>query len=118
MRCLCCFHALDISSMSPKWPRRRAVQEPDMQACSSMRHVVCGGEAMPPALIARCRQVLPNATLHNDYGPTEATIACTGTFQHQDPGMVAPMYAPQQRAVNLGWGALQGSTRQPSSRAA
>ena len=51
-----------------------------MQACSSMRVMVCGGEAMSPALVARCRQVLPHATLHNDYGPTEATIACTGAL--------------------------------------
>ena len=51
-----------------------------MQACSSMRVMVCGGEAMPPALIVRCRQVLPRATLRNDYGPTEATIACTGAL--------------------------------------
>ena len=61
-----------------------------MQACSSMRHVVCGGEAMPAALVARCRQVLPHATLHNDYGPTEATIACTGTFQQHNQAWQHP----------------------------
>ena len=56
----------------------RMLQEPDMQACTSMRTIICGGEAMSPALVARCRQVLPQASLRNDYGPTEATIACTG----------------------------------------
>ena len=56
-----------------------------MQACTSMRSMICGGEAMPPALVARCRQVLPQATLHNEYGPTEATIACTGKKRHH-PG--------------------------------
>ena len=49
-----------------------------MQACTSMRTIICGGEAMSPALVARCRQVLLQASLRNDYGPTEATIACTG----------------------------------------
>ena len=43
-----------------------------------MRHVLVGGEALPPALAARFAQRLPHAHLHNAYGPTETTVDATG----------------------------------------
>ena len=43
-----------------------------------MRHVLVGGEALPPALAARFEQRLPSAHLHNAYGPTETTVDATG----------------------------------------
>ena len=43
-----------------------------------MRHVLVGGEALPPALAARFKQRLPSAHLHNAYGPTETTVDATG----------------------------------------
>ena len=49
-----------------------------MSACGSMRHVLVGGEALPPALAARFAQRLPHAHLHNAYGPTETTVDATG----------------------------------------
>ena len=49
-----------------------------MARCKAMRHVVAGGEALTPALAARFQQRLPDAHLHNTYGPTEATIDITG----------------------------------------
>ena len=49
-----------------------------MRECTSLRHLICGGEALPPSLAQRFQQVLPHAHLHNLYGPTEATVACTG----------------------------------------
>ena len=52
-----------------------------MSACGSMRHVLVGGEALPPALAARFAQRLPHAHLHNAYGPTETTVDATGTAQ-------------------------------------
>ena len=51
-----------------------------MRACIKLRHLICGGEALPPPVAARFQQVLPNAHLHNLYGPTEATVACTGAI--------------------------------------
>ena len=54
------------------------MQEPDIRGCTKLRHLICGGEALPPQLIARFKQVLPGARLHNMYGPTEATVACSG----------------------------------------
>ncbi len=49
-----------------------------MSACTTMRHVLVGGEALPPALAARFEQRLPRAHLHNAYGPTETTVDATG----------------------------------------
>ncbi|WP_198017230.1 non-ribosomal peptide synthetase [Methylocapsa acidiphila] len=45
----------------------------NLQACASLRHLVCSGEALPPELKSRCQKKLPGR-LHNYYGPTEATI--------------------------------------------
>ena len=56
-----------------------------MRACTKLRHLICGGEALPPPVTARFQQVLPNAHLHNLYGPTEATVACTGADCHFVP---------------------------------
>ena len=55
-----------------------AVQEPDLRACTKLRHVLCGGEMMPPPIIARFQQILPHAFLHNVWGPTETTVMGTG----------------------------------------
>jgi non-ribosomal peptide synthetase component F len=49
-----------------------------MSACDALRHVLVGGEALPPALAARFQQRLPHAHLHNAYGPTETTVDATG----------------------------------------
>ena len=49
-----------------------------MSTCDSVRHVLVGGEALPPALAARFKQRLPKAHLHNAYGPTETTVDATG----------------------------------------
>ena len=56
------------------------VQEPDIAGCDAMRHVLVGGEALPPALAARFQERWPAAHLHNAYGPTETTVDATGIF--------------------------------------
>src|SRR5207302_1687269 len=38
---------------------------------------IVAGEPCPPALPARLSACLPRAALHNEYGPTEATVWCT-----------------------------------------
>ncbi|MBA2675550.1 non-ribosomal peptide synthetase, partial [Ramlibacter sp.] len=44
---------------------------------ASLRHVIVAGEACPPSLAARLAGVAPQATLYNEYGPTEATVWAT-----------------------------------------
>ncbi|MEM7187103.1 MAG: amino acid adenylation domain-containing protein, partial [Bacteroidota bacterium] len=59
------------------------------QSMPSLRHVVCSGEALPADLLARFRDTLPEVSIHNYYGPTEAAIDVTAinlsntTLSHQ-----------------------------------
>jgi amino acid adenylation domain-containing protein len=43
----------------------------------SLRCVIVAGEASPPALADRHREMLPGAVLFNEYGPTEGTVWST-----------------------------------------
>ncbi|MGW3204217.1 amino acid adenylation domain-containing protein [Streptomyces sp. NPDC001135] len=52
--------------------------------CTSLRHVFCSGEALPPALARTCLETLP-VRLHNLYGPTEASIEVTYWDASADP---------------------------------
>jgi len=53
---------------------RTLLAQPDIERCHALRHLFCGGEAMPPDLPALVHAKLRAAALHNVYGPTEATI--------------------------------------------
>ena len=55
---------------------RLFLDEPDLRACSSLRDVICSGEALPLDLQERFFERL-DARLHNLYGPTEAAIDVT-----------------------------------------
>jgi amino acid adenylation domain-containing protein len=54
---------------------QHVVAEPGLDECRSLRRVLCGGEELPPDLAARLLQRLPHVDLHNQYGPTEASIS-------------------------------------------
>lgn len=53
------------------------LDEPGASACTSLRRVFCGGEELLAALAKRFAADLPNARLHNLYGPTETAIDAT-----------------------------------------
>jgi amino acid adenylation domain-containing protein len=70
----------------------------------SLRHLVSGGEALPSSLARRVRARLPKTTVHNCYGPTEATIdAAFHTCTDDDRGPTVPIGRPIRngRAVVL-----------------
>lgn len=46
-------------------------------ALASLRVAIVAGEAPPPSLLAEHRASVPQAELHNEYGPTEATVWCS-----------------------------------------
>ncbi len=50
------------------------LQEPALEACTSLRQVVCSGEALPLELAQRFFARLPSCALANLYGPTEAAV--------------------------------------------
>jgi non-ribosomal peptide synthetase component F len=56
------------------------LEEPAVRGCTSLRRVICGGEALPADVVARFDGIaeLRDAELHNVYGPTEAAIDVTG----------------------------------------
>ncbi|MFL1420097.1 amino acid adenylation domain-containing protein, partial [Pseudomonas fildesensis] len=53
------------------------IHEPGVQACASLKRIVCSGEALPLDAQNQVFTKLPNASLYNLYGPTEAAIDVT-----------------------------------------
>ncbi|CAI8756612.1 Arthrofactin synthetase C [Pseudomonas sp. IT-93MI4] len=49
----------------------------DTARCSSLRQVMCSGEALLGSVVRRFKQQLPDSELHNLYGPTEAAVDVT-----------------------------------------
>jgi amino acid adenylation domain-containing protein len=66
------------------------LEEPSVPGCTSLKRVICSGEALPTELAGRFFQRLP-AELHNLYGPTEAAVDVTYWPCHAD------------EAVMIGW---------------
>lgn len=55
---------------------RALLNEPELKQCRRLKHVIVGGEVLPPDLITRFYSEL-EAKLYNAYGPTENTIDAT-----------------------------------------
>ena len=51
--------------------------QPDVESCTSLRRIVCSGEALPAEAQNEVLKRLPQAKLYNLYGPTEAAIDVT-----------------------------------------
>ncbi|MDX9625458.1 non-ribosomal peptide synthetase [Pseudomonas fragariae (ex Marin et al. 2024)] len=58
--------------------------------CSTLKRVLCSGEALPHALLLQGQAHFPKSELHNLYGPTEAAIDVTAWHYvaEQDIGIV------------------------------
>lgn len=67
----------------------------DLRHCPSLKHIVCGGEALSAELCQRFREQ-SQATLHNHYGPTEACITSTSYICNED---IQRAIAPIGRAI-------------------
>ncbi len=61
----------------------------------SLRIVITAGESLPLELVRWHYQLLPHATLYNEYGPTEATVWCS-VYQttRQEAGARVPIGKP------------------------
>jgi amino acid adenylation domain-containing protein len=66
----------------------------DITQSSSLKHIMVGGEAMPPELKRRTFELLPHATMYNLYGPTEATIHVTHWTCENDDRTLVPIGEP------------------------
>ena len=61
----------------------------------SLRNVIVAGEACPSDLAARHFEMVPDARLYNEYGPTEATVWCTVyQISSDDIGVSIPIGKP------------------------
>jgi len=54
--------------------------EANVAQATSLRQVICGGESLGVELVKRFYELLPQATLHHSYGPTETAIASSETI--------------------------------------
>lgn len=75
---------------------RVILSEKGIESCKCLRHISCGGEALPTELIETFynRLKLDNV-LHNVYGPTEASIDATfWTCQRKTNHSIAPIGYP------------------------
>ncbi|WP_343943877.1 amino acid adenylation domain-containing protein [Pseudonocardia zijingensis] len=73
------------------------LEEPAVRRCTSLRRVICGGEALPADVVARFRGIteLAGTELHNVYGPTEAAIDVTAwDTAERPPGRSVPVGRP------------------------
>ncbi len=52
------------------------LEHPSVSKCTSLRHTICSGEALPHSLMTKFLKTLPSR-LHNLYGPTEASVDVT-----------------------------------------
>lgn len=62
------------------------VEQDGLEACTTLRLVMCSGEALPYELVKRFLARLPAAGLHNLYGPTEAAVDVTYWPCRLEPG--------------------------------
>lgn len=54
---------------------RHMLDEPELEFCTDLRRVFCGGEPLDMALVRRLRALHPQCALYNQYGPTEASLS-------------------------------------------
>jgi amino acid adenylation domain-containing protein len=66
-------HRVSLTTFIPS-VLRLFLEQPEAARCDALRHVLCGGEPLPPALARRFHAVLPTTTLHNVYGLSEAPL--------------------------------------------
>jgi amino acid adenylation domain-containing protein len=65
-----------------------------IEASTRLRHIICGGEAMPAETQKESLQRLGGATLQNLYGPTETTIHVTRWTCRDDGRSLVPIGRP------------------------
>ncbi|MEO8338101.1 MAG: amino acid adenylation domain-containing protein [Nitrospirota bacterium] len=61
------------------------LDSPGVARCTSLRQIICSGEALPASLPPRVAAQWPTVRLHNLYGPTEAAIDVTAWTCPQTP---------------------------------
>jgi natural product biosynthesis luciferase-like monooxygenase protein len=69
-------HGVTHLQCTPSLARMLAEQPGGMETLAGLKRLMLGGEALPPELLSRLRQVV-RGEIHNMYGPTETTVWST-----------------------------------------
>jgi natural product biosynthesis luciferase-like monooxygenase protein len=80
-------HAVTHMQCTPSLAGMLATDDDTLQAVQSLRDLLVGGEALPPALVERLRTSY-RGTIHNMYGPTETTVWSTTSAIEGTPKQV------------------------------
>jgi amino acid adenylation domain-containing protein/non-ribosomal peptide synthase protein (TIGR01720 family) len=78
---------------------RLFIDEPLADACTSLRRVFSGGEALPAELRNRVLEQWPAVQLHNRYGPTETAINVTHWQCTRADGERSPIGRPLANVI-------------------
>ena len=71
------------------------LDERDVESCTTLRLVVCSGEALPFDIVENFFKRLPGVRLANLYGPTETAVEVTAwECQPNDPARIVPIGRP------------------------
>lgn len=70
-------HHVDIITTTPSYVNNVLDIEDVMEAFRALKVIDLGAEALPASMIAKMREKGMKCLIHNGYGPTEATVACT-----------------------------------------
>ena len=87
-------HGVTVLQLVPSL-LRSFLDQPAVAACTTLRWMFCGGEALPVELARHLEEVLPAVRLHNLYGPTETAIdAASQPWDGSAPGWSVPIGRP------------------------
>ena len=85
-------HAVKTLHFVPSMLQAFLADETVARSCTGVRDIVCSGEALPAELQRRLAACLPQARLHNLYGPIEAAIDVTHwTCRPEDASLARPV---------------------------
>ncbi|MFG3513205.1 amino acid adenylation domain-containing protein [Streptomyces bobili] len=70
------------------------LSEPTAELCTGLRRVETAGEALPVELAERFARVLPDAELHNLYGPTEGGPVTACRYRAESAATAVPIGPP------------------------
>lgn len=86
-------HNISICNFPPAM-QQAFLEQADIEKAKGLRHIMCGGEAVPAELRRLTYQLLPHTVMNNLYGPTETTIHVTHWPCENDDRNLLPIGRP------------------------
>ncbi|WP_415837819.1 amino acid adenylation domain-containing protein, partial [Pseudoalteromonas ostreae] len=70
------------------------ISHEEVSSATSIKRILCSGEALPSEVQAKALQLLPNTEIYNLYGPTEAAVDVSHFSCHGDASLSVPIGKP------------------------